>query len=104
MKKIIYISLVMFLGFLLATIAHALLESWYIDYSLSKGEVPKQIMFLRKACYLPFLVSVFLLHVGILGGYVVGKKWWKIVYIEKRHWRKKINKKHCSFSKIGVII
>jgi len=24
---------------------------------------------------------------GIVGGYFLGQIWWRIVYVEKRHWR-----------------
>jgi|WetSurMetagenome_2_1015567.scaffolds.fasta_scaffold69470_4 hypothetical protein len=88
-KKAIYIISSMFLGFLFSLIVHAKLEIWYIGKMLASGVTP--VSFGRQE-YLPPLVSILLIVVGLIFGYVIGQRWWQLVYVEKRHWRWK-NKK-----------
>jgi hypothetical protein len=91
MKKLFYILCTIFLGILLATIAHALVEIWYIQKFLSEGLIPKTVVFLGSRCYLPFYVQIAFLLSGVIGGYLLGQNWWRIIYVEHRHW--KCNKK-----------
>jgi len=81
-KKTVYVSLTMVLGLILSFLAHALIEIFYINYSLSKGIVLKP-SFLTSKCYLPSIFQIFLILAGLLGGYFLGQKWWKKVYSKK---------------------
>jgi len=38
-------------------------------------------------CALPPIIQYGLLAIGVIGGFFVGRLWWRVVYIEKRHWR-----------------
>jgi hypothetical protein len=87
-KKTIYILLTMFLGFLLAEIAHGLFETWLIGRLLSAGLSPQPYVFLGTHCYLPPYLQLGLLASGLVGGYFLGQTWWRIIYIEHRRWRK----------------
>jgi hypothetical protein len=87
MKKKIYIFFTILLGILLSIIVHGLAESWYINFSLERGIYLEPVGFLGRVCYLPFYMSALLLLAGLVGGYFLGKNWWRIVYVEKRHWR-----------------
>jgi hypothetical protein len=84
-KKTIYILAAMFLGFLLSLIAHAELEMWYLRQMLSAGAVPPAY---GPHEFLPPQASYALSICGLIFGYVLGQRWWQIVYIEHRHWKK----------------
>lgn len=88
-KRRIYILLAVGLGFLLGLIFYALLEKAYINKFISTGEMPSGI---RGGWFLPPSVAGVFLLGGMMLGYVLGIRWWQIVYIEKRHWRNR-NKK-----------
>ena len=88
-KKRIYILAAMFLGFLLSMIAHAKIEIWHIQRTLDAGMVPASY---GRQEFLHPLASVALLAIGLSFGYVVGQRWWQIVYVEKRHWSFRKNK------------
>jgi uncharacterized protein YneF (UPF0154 family) len=81
-KKTIYVALVMVLGLILSFIAHAIIEIFYINYSLSRGIIPKPSALTPK-CYLPSLLQIFLILAGLLGGYFLGQKWWNKIYGKK---------------------
>jgi hypothetical protein len=83
-KKTIYIIASMFLGFLLSVIVHAKLEIWYIEKIIDSGMAP--VSFGNQE-FLPPLASLLLAIFGLIFGYIVGQRWWQIVYVEKRHWR-----------------
>ena len=73
----------MVLGVILSFILHAVIEIFYIDYFLSKNILLKPSALTSK-CYLPSSLQIFLLLAGIIGGYFLGKFWWRIVYVERR--------------------
>ncbi len=84
MKRNVYIFLSIILGFLLSIIIHAAIE------------IPLLILFMNdfERYGLGFgwnfwigvhhVMAVLLALAGIGGGYLLGKKWWYIIYIEKR--------------------
>lgn len=82
-----------FLGVLLATITHALVEMWYIRKFLAQGLIPQTFSFSGFRCFLPFYVQAIFLLSGVVGGYLLGRNWWRIVYVEHRHWRYNKNRK-----------
>ncbi len=83
----------MFLTFQLSFLAHALIETFYIKFILSKGGVLLNNPFFGKLyCVLPSFFQYSLPIIFLISGYYLGQYWWKIVYIEKKHWRFK-NKK-----------
>jgi len=83
-KKTIYLIASTVFGIILSCIAHAVIEIIYLQQAdnitwYSQGGVG--------ACALPPAVQYGLVLIGIVGGYFLGRYWWKIVYIERRHWR-----------------
>jgi len=95
MKKTIYIILTIFLGLLLSFILHALVELVYINIMLARGLEVQGSYFLGVGwCALPIWVQYTFPAMGIIGGYFLGKTWWRIVYVEHRHWRFAKNKKN----------
>jgi len=78
-KKIIYILLTIILGLLLSFILHGVIEINYIDYLLGKGILPSPSTLIPQ-CYLPSFLQMFLLLLGLAGGYFLGQFWWKKIY------------------------
>jgi hypothetical protein len=92
-KKTIYLCASTFLGILLSYIVHAAVEIMYLNHALASGQSVKWYShFGLGSCALPPYIQYGLLAAGIVGGYWLGRWWWRIVYIEKRHWRCKIKK------------
>lgn len=87
-KKRIYIALTVFLGIMLSFITHALLEVTILRQAFVEGRLVEGTYFLGVGwCALPIWTQYTFPILGIGGGYWLGQHWWKIVYIEKRHWR-----------------
>lgn len=94
MKKGIYISLTIFLGLLLSFILHALAEVFYLNYAFANNLKIEASYFLGVGwCALPIWVQYTFPVLGIAGGYFLGKYWWNLVYVKKKHWRFRKNKK-----------
>jgi len=74
-KRRLYIFLTIILGMLLAVIAYALIDTERINNS-SSGELPVSV------------AGIFLAG-GMMLGYVLGVRWWQIVYVEKMRWRRR---------------
>lgn len=89
MKKTIYILLTILLMLLLSIILHWLIEYFYINYLISNdliGNIP------NRSCLLPRWLQCGLPIAAVIGGFFLGRHWWRIVYIEKRHWRFRKNR------------
>ena len=74
MRKIIYVILAAFLGFLLSFILHAVIEGGYIMYAINRGLILTP--FLNGACFLPPWLSLGLAIFGIIGG--AGLGFWRL--------------------------
>ena len=79
-KRRIYIFLAIILGILLAVIVYAFIDRARINEAMAMGMVPEDLP--------ETVASIFLLG-GVMLGYVLGVRWWQLVYVEKRHWRNK---------------
>jgi len=86
-KKIVYLIASVTLGLLLSLNLHALIEVKYLNWLESQGEVAK----FYGNCALPPVAQIVILLLGLVGGYYLGKYWWRKVYIE-RFWEKKKSK------------
>lgn len=91
LKKTTYVFLTIVLTTMLTFFVHAFLEKRLINELLSQGLLPETDYFFGLPCYLPSITSIGLLSSGVIAGIWLGLKWWKIVYVEKRHWRFKKN-------------
>lgn len=87
-KKAVYLVATIILGVLLSFLAHAFIEIKYLDWALGQGvAVPFYL-----GCALPPALSLELLLFGIVGGFFLGRFWWRLVYVE-RVWAKRYAKK-----------
>jgi len=84
LKKVIYLMASVILGILLSFIAHALIEIGYLRWVLNHGQVAP----FYGGCALAPWLQVVLLGIGIIGGFFLGRFWWRKIYIE-RAWVKK---------------
>lgn len=75
-KKIIYISLTVFLGFLLSIIFHSFLEIYLLNnnYNLKASKL------FGHQCYLPDYLNISLTLLSLIGGLFLGFYWWNKVY------------------------
>ncbi len=88
MKKNIYLFFTTCLGILSGTMIVTLSERWIINNALSQGFSPQPYFYILDYGYIPQFFSIGIIIISALLGLYYGKKWWKMVYIEKRHWRK----------------
>jgi len=88
MKKKIYIILTTFMGILLGGIVIALIERFMIWNALSQGSLPQSYFYIREYGYISPFLSIGILVLSAIFGLLLGYKWWNIVYVEKRRWRK----------------
>ncbi|HCJ52643.1 MAG: hypothetical protein A2898_01770 [Candidatus Kerfeldbacteria bacterium RIFCSPLOWO2_01_FULL_48_11] len=89
-KKVVYLCSSVILGILLSLIAHAVVESLYISSALDRNaSIIWYTAFggLKGACALHPAIQWSLLIGGAVGGYFLGKFWWRLVYIDRR-WSK----------------
>ncbi|MBU0597675.1 hypothetical protein KKF61_01610 [Patescibacteria group bacterium] len=88
-KYYLYRILSVILMVLLSYIIHALAEILWLKYA-------DDIIWYNHLgigmCALHPIFQYTILILGIIGGFFIGKVWWRIVYIEKRHWRFKKDK------------
>ena len=84
LKKTAYLIAATILGALLSIIAHALIEMKYLRWAESQNiSVP-----FYGGCALPPAMRILLLVLGAVGGFFLGRVWWRKVYIDKT-WAKK---------------
>jgi prepilin-type N-terminal cleavage/methylation domain-containing protein len=92
MKKTFYILLATLLGILLSFILHGLIEMGVISLLTSNFETWSLGLSWADWFLIHVWASIILLLLGAAGGYFLGVRWWRIIYIEKRwrgFWRKK---------------
>jgi len=89
-KKIVYIVLTIFLGKLLGLIAFALVSINLVAF-LEKNNLPVAYDRIFGIVYSPLPAYLFwlIISIGAIGGFFLGLTWWRIVYVEHRHWRMK---------------
>ena len=75
------------LGILLSYLAHAVIEINYLNWLASRGEAV--IFYGGCALWPPLQIALWL--AGAIGGFVLGRFWWRKVYVE-RVWAKRFKK------------
>lgn len=83
-----YLALSALLGLFISVGAHALVELWWLSYAPAHGIAISWTSVLGKGqCALPVWLQIGLPIIGIIGGYLTGRIWWRLVYVERR-WSK----------------
>ena len=85
-KRRVYIFLTIILGIILSYIVHAGVELLYLKVAGFEN-VTWYMHWGFAPCSLPPFVAYSILLIGIIGGYFLGRFWWQLVYVEKKHWR-----------------
>ena len=89
LKKIIYVILTIILGKLLGFLAYELISIKFIKILVRRG-LPVEYNRVFEPVYSPVPAHLFWLLVltGAIGGFFLGLRWWQMVYVEHRHWKK----------------
>ena len=85
MKRTIYILLTMVLGLLLSFLAHAVIEMLYLQWAQAHNHTIVWTTVLG-LCALPLWLQIALPVVGLVGGFLLGRMWWTMVYVNRKHW------------------
>lgn len=84
-KRPLYLTSTTVLGFLLSILAHAIIETWYLAQAETRHwTVHWTSLYRNGLCALSVWAQVVLPLVGIVGGLLVGRLWWRLVYVEGR--------------------
>ena len=86
MKRRIYIFFSIILGVLLFLILHAGIEIWYVGLLVSNFDRYSLGLSWDMWYTIHHVWAGFMSIIGAVFGYMFGVRWWRIVYIEKRHW------------------
>lgn len=90
MKRTIYLTLSAFLGLLVSGIVHAIVEIVYLAWAVKNNKpVTWHTYGGRFPCSLHPILFWGLPIAGIIGGFFTGRIWWRWVYVEGRHWRRR---------------
>ncbi|EKE20584.1 MAG: hypothetical protein ACD_7C00521G0001 [uncultured bacterium] len=82
-KHVVYIIVSTLLGILLSLLAHAGIEMLYLNWT----ERTERVITWYGGCALHPAIQIGLLVLGAVGGFFLGRLWWRLVYIERK-WAK----------------
>lgn len=80
LKKATYICASTILGVLLSFLVHAIIEMGYLSWAEKNNFA---VTFYR-GCALPIVLQILLIVGGVVGGFHLGRYWWRMVYVESR--------------------
>jgi hypothetical protein len=88
MKRVVYILLTIFLFLEFGYLFHSVFNVMYVNFVFKdNGLFPDELFSGYFYTILPVWAYCIFGSLLVFTGLFVGKKWWRIVYIEKRHWR-----------------
>ncbi|USN54036.1 MAG: hypothetical protein H6760_02595 [Candidatus Nomurabacteria bacterium] len=79
-KHALYLISATVFGVLLSLLLHLGIEQWYLSWAEKNG----QVIHWTWGCALPPYIQIGLLLLGAIGGYFLGRWWWRVLYIEQR--------------------
>lgn len=82
-KRPLYLVLTTLLGLIISYGLHAVIEMWYLHWAETSSATIVWTAALGM-CSLPLWVQYTLPILGLVGGFVIGRVWWRIVYIERQ--------------------
>ena len=85
LKKIFYIALFTFLGFIAQFLLHALIEIGYIKLLLTRYDIFGFGLEFSTWFVIHNVLTVILLTLGLAIGFLQGKYWWKRLYEQKNY-------------------
>lgn len=85
MKRLLYIGAFTFLGTLLATLVHAGIEIPLLSMMESQLEMTGRSVFADHWWLIHGWGGKLLWFGGALGGFIAGRRFWRILYVEKRY-------------------
>jgi len=85
LKRLTYMILSMVLGFLCAVFVFGLLEMVYVKNSIAAGDGLATHQFLGIEMFLPTVVCITIIVIGLGFGIRLGFWGWRVVYIEHNH-------------------
>ncbi|MFZ6036579.1 MAG: hypothetical protein ACOYUK_05590 [Patescibacteria group bacterium] len=88
-KRRLYLAVSVLLGLLLSVLLHVVIEQLFLSWTTDAGHAVTWY----GGCALHPALQIGLLVLGALGGYGLGRMWWRMVYIDRR-WAKGIIKKY----------
>ncbi|MEK7570580.1 MAG: hypothetical protein AAB515_04070 [Patescibacteria group bacterium] len=90
-KHVIYLAVTTALGILLSYLVHAGIEAAYLAWAESAGREVTwyggPLDTLGASCALHPVIQVGLIVLGAIGGFLLGRYWWRLVYVERK-WAK----------------
>lgn len=82
-KHVVYIVVTIVLGVFISYLIHAGIEAIYLAWADSTG----RLVHWYGSCALHPVLQVGLVVSGAVGGFFLGKYWWRLVYVERK-WAK----------------
>jgi len=79
-KHAVYLSASTLLGILVSLLVHAGVEAIYLAWAESSG---KQVVWYG-GCALHPVIQIVFIFLGVIGGFLLGRLWWRLVYIERK--------------------
>lgn len=88
-KRPLYLGLTTLLGVMVSYVLHAVVEVWYLSAAETRGWDVRWTKHLGLGlCALPVAAQYGLLATGLIGGFLMGRVWWRWVYVERRWGRR----------------
>jgi len=81
--RTLYLALCVGLGAIASYGAHALIELWWLKQA-NPAEIAWRSHVGSGACALPVWLEYGLLGLGLSAGWLMGRTWWRWVYVERR--------------------
>lgn len=83
-KRPVYLVCSTVLYVILSFGLHAIIEQWLLNSRLADHQTIRWYSFFGGQCALPPVLSYGLLALGLISGPLIGRIWWRWVYVERR--------------------
>lgn len=83
-KRAVYIAAFVVLGILLSFLAHAGIEIWYIGRLIANFKTYGFGLSWSQWVMIHHIGAILLFLFGAIAGFLQGRFWWRVIYVEKR--------------------